>query len=42
MFAGIGVLITLPVSVAAITAAYREMAGFGCPPAAPRGPVVIP
>jgi uncharacterized membrane protein len=42
MLAGIGVLFTIPVSVAAITVAYKEVVGFHAPPAASRGPVIIP
>jgi hypothetical protein len=41
VLAGVGLLVTVPVSVAAITVAYQEKVGFMQPPAA-TGPVVIP
>ncbi len=42
ILAGIGVLITIPISVAAISVAYREVVGFNQQPAEPRKPIVIP
>lgn len=42
MLAGVGVLFTIPISVAAITVAYQEVAGFHVPPVSTRGPVIIP
>jgi uncharacterized membrane protein len=38
---GVGVLITIPVSVAAITVAYQEMIGFNYRPAESHGPIII-
>lgn len=42
ILAGIGILITIPISVAAICVAYREVVGFSQQPAEPRKPIVIP
>ncbi len=42
MLAGVGLLITIPVSVAAITAAYGEVVGFRQQARAPQGPIIIP
>ncbi len=42
ILAGIGVLFTIPISVAAICVAYRELVGFSHKPAEPRKPIVIP
>jgi hypothetical protein len=41
MLLGIGVLITIPVSVAAIAVAYKESAGFNYKPPESRGPIII-
>ena len=42
MLAGAGLLVTIPVSVAAIATAYGEVVGFEPRPPAPHGPVIIP
>ncbi len=42
MLAGVGLLITIPVSIAAIAAAYQDIAGFQTPPQSTAGPIVIP
>lgn len=42
ILAGVGLLITIPVSIAAITAAYQEQVGLASPPPPSPGPVVIP
>ncbi len=38
---GVGVLVTIPVSVAAVTAAYKETVGFNYKPPESHGPVII-
>ncbi len=40
--AGVGVLVTIPVSIAAIAVAYREIVGFQPQMAQTAGPIVIP
>ena len=42
MLAGIGLVFTLPVSLAAIAVAYKEVVGFQQQPHEPEGPIVIP
>ncbi len=42
ILAGVGVLITIPVTVAAITVAYSEVVGMQQQPPDSRGPVIIP
>ncbi len=42
MLAGVGVLITIPVTAAAIAAAYRDVVGFAYRPPAASGPIIIP
>jgi len=42
MLAGVGVLITIPVTAGAIAAAYRDVVGFAYHPPEPKGPVIIP
>jgi uncharacterized membrane protein len=42
MLAGIGLVFTLPVSLAAIAVAYNEVVGFQQQPHKPTGPIVIP
>ena len=42
MLAGVGVLITIPVTAGAIAAAYRDVVGFAYRPPEARGPVIIP
>ncbi|HYK92132.1 MAG TPA: hypothetical protein VE398_25440 [Acidobacteriota bacterium] len=42
MLLGVGVLITIPVTIAAITVAYKESVGFSYTPQETRGPIVIP
>ncbi len=42
MLAGIGVLITIPITAGAIAAAYRDFVGFAYRPPEPKGPVIIP
>lgn len=42
MLAGVGVLITIPVTAGAVAAAYRDVVGFSYRPPEARGPVVIP
>jgi hypothetical protein len=42
MLAGIGVLITIPVTAGAIAAAYRDCVGFAYRLAEPKGPIIIP
>ncbi len=42
MLAGVGLLVTVPVTVAAMTVAYRDVVGFQARPAVSRGPVIIP
>lgn len=42
LFAGVGLLITIPVSVAAIAVAYGEVVGFQLQAPVSHGPIVIP
>jgi hypothetical protein len=42
MLAGIGVLLTIPITAGAIAAAYRDCVGFAYRPPEPKGPVIIP
>lgn len=42
MLAGVGVLLTIPITAGAIAAAYRDCVGFAYHPPEPKGPVVIP
>jgi uncharacterized membrane protein len=42
MLAGIGLLVTIPVTAGAIAAAYRDLVGFAYRPPAPKGPIIIP
>jgi len=42
MLAGVGLLITIPVSVAAIAVAYGEVVGFQSQVRAAHGPIIIP
>ncbi len=42
MVAGVGVLITIPITAGAIAAAYRDMVGFAYRPPESKGPIVIP
>jgi uncharacterized membrane protein len=42
MLAGVGVLITIPITAGAVAAAYRDVVGFSYRPPEARGPVVIP
>jgi uncharacterized membrane protein len=42
MMAVVGLLLTIPVTIAAITAAYRDVVGFLHKPRNGRGPIVIP
>ena len=39
---GVGLLVTVPVSVAAVAAAYKEIVGFAYQPVASHGPIHIP
>lgn len=41
MLAGIGVLLTIPITAGAIAAAYRDVVGFAYRPPEPKGPVII-
>ena len=42
MMAGIGVLVTIPITAGAIAAAYRDVVGFAYRPPEAKGPVIIP
>lgn len=42
MLAGVGVLITIPITAGAIAVAYRDVVGFAYRPSETRGPVIIP
>lgn len=42
MLAGVGLLITIPVSIAAIAAAYQDVVGFQPQPQQTAGPIIIP
>jgi hypothetical protein len=42
MLAGVGLLVTIPVTIASITVAYRDQIGFQRKPLETRGPVIIP
>jgi hypothetical protein len=42
LMVGVGLLVTIPVSLAAITVAYKETVGFLPPPPPAPGPVIIP
>ena len=42
MLAGIGLLVTIPISLAAIAVAYNEVVGFQPRTHEPQGPIVIP
>ncbi len=42
MLAGVGLLVTIPITLAAIAVAYRDVIGFQHRPQQSRGPVIIP
>jgi len=42
MLAGVGLLVTIPISMAAVAVAYRDVTGFRPKPPETRGPVIIP
>jgi uncharacterized membrane protein len=42
MLAGVGLLVTIPTSMAAVAVAYRDVTGFRPKPPEARGPVIIP
>lgn len=42
MLAGVGVLITIPITAGAVAAAYGDVVGFAYQPPISRGPVIIP
>jgi uncharacterized membrane protein len=42
MLAGVGLLVTIPITLAAIAVAYKEVVGFQPQADQPQGPIIIP